>query len=415
MFTIIRACISRVRVVAFISGFAVIGAYSAAAVVVPPGGLVAAPSAKDLQLSFQTTITNYYGVQMCPDLSQPWTNVQAGLQGYGLVKTVTMSNALSAGQGFYRTVIQPKPTQLLLSQSAAFAIIGYDCGGISEQVYAIGFDPTNGYLIGNVDLKTVCSCGKDCSSTHTASATVTWDLAGNVISATTPATGAPANPTFIATDGSNDILYNAGANAYLLVPVPAAPTGVTAVQSGDQFQISWTPNGVNSNAITSSTLTATPVSSTNSVLTTTVTGPVTNGIITALQPATTYQITVVSTTLGGPGPASAPISVTTSPATIPPSAPPGVMASWSNLDPTGTTDTLVASWQPASPGNSPVDQYLITITGSDGAGTVTQTVSGTTLSTYFNVDYIPNWSVTVQAHNAAGWGPISSAYNLGGL
>jgi len=62
-----------------------------------------------------------------------------------------------------------------------------------------------------------------------------------------------------------------------------------------------------------------------------------------------------------------------------------------------------------------VDQYLVTITGSDGGGTFTQTVSGTTLTAYFGVDYIPNWSVTVQAHNAAGWGPVSVAFNLGGL
>jgi hypothetical protein len=53
--------------------------------------------------------------------------------------------------------------------------------------------------------------------------------------------------------------------------------------------------------------------------------------------------------------------------------------------------------------------------GSDGSGTFTQTVSGTTLSASFTVDYIPNWSVTVQAHNAYGWGPLSSAFSLGGL
>ena len=32
-----------------------------------------------------------------------------------------------------------------------------------------------------------------------------------------------------------------------------------------------------------------------------------------------------------------------------------------------------------------------------------------------SLDYIPNYSVTVQAHNAAGWGPVSAAVNLGGL
>jgi hypothetical protein len=62
-----------------------------------------------------------------------------------------------------------------------------------------------------------------------------------------------------------------------------------------------------------------------------------------------------------------------------------------------------------------VDEYQVTITGSDGGGTFTQTVSGTILTTYFTEDPTPNWSVTVQAHNAAGWGPVSAAYHLGGL
>jgi hypothetical protein len=92
-----------------------------------------------------------------------------------------------------------------------------------------------------------------------------------------------------------------------------------------------------------------------------------------------------------------------------------VTAKWLNLDPTGTTDTFSASWQPADPGNSPIDQYLVAITGSDGAGAFTQTVSGTTLTASFTVDYIPDWSVAVQAHNAAGWGPLSSVFTLGGL
>ena len=390
---------------------------SATALTLPPGSLTVTLSSNNLVFSFPTTTTNYYGVQTCPDLSQPWTNILAGIQGYGTVRSVTLSNAIPAGQGFYRTVLQPKPTQLLLSQSTAFAILGYDCGGISEQVYATGFDPTNGYPTGNVFLRTSCSTGGRGSppAVHTASVAVTWDFAGNVISTNTPATGAPANPTFIATDGFNDILYNAGANAYLIVPVPAAPAGVTAVQSGDQFQVAWTPNGVNPVAITSSTLTATPVNSTNSVLTAAATGPATNGVIPALQPATSYQITVVSTTIGGSSPGSAPINATTEAASVAPSAPTNVAASWSNLDPTGTNDTLVAAWSAAVPGDSPVDQYLIAITGSDGAGTFTQTVSGTTLTAYFTVDFIPNWTVTVQAHNAAGWGPSSTAVRLGGL
>ena len=190
---------------------------------------------------------------------------------------------------------------------------------------------------------------------------------------------------------------------------------LTAVQSGDQFQLAWRPNGVNPVAVTSSTLTATPVNSTASLLTTTVTGPATNGTIASLQPQTTYQITVVSATIGGSSPSSTPITVTTEVASVAASAPTNVLASWSNHDPSGTSDTLIATWSAAVPGDSPIDQYQITITGSDGAGTFTQTVSGTTLTAYFTVDDIPNWRVTVQAHNAVGWGPASNPVTLGGL
>jgi hypothetical protein len=236
-----------------------------------------------------------------------------------------------------------------------------------------------------------------------------------VVSATALSNAVVIDPAFTATDAYGDVIYNAGAAAHLVVPLPAAPAGVTTVQSGDQFQVSWMPKGVNPAAVAFTTVTATPVNSTASVLTTTVAGPATNGVISLLQPQTLYQITVVNTTISGSSPASTPIRVTTSPASVPPSVPTGVTAGWANLDPTGATDTLVATWQAADPGNSPIDQYLVTITGSDGAGAFAQTVSGKTLTAGFSVDYTPNWSVTVQAHNAFGWGPSSSVFTLGGL
>jgi hypothetical protein len=80
-----------------------------------------------------------------------------------------------------------------------------------------------------------------------------------------------------------------------------------------------------------------------------------------------------------------------------------------------TTATFLATWNAAIPGDSPVDQYEITIRGSDGGGTFVQTVPGTTLTASFTVDPTPDWSVTVRAHNAVGWGPSSARYTLGGL
>ena len=88
----------------------------------------------------------------------------------------------------------------------------------------------------------------------------------------------------------------------------------------------------------------------------------------------------MSTTIGGSSPASTPISVTTDSSHGPTFGPHRHRGDWANPDPPGANDTLVATWQAADPGNSPIDQYLVTITGSDGAGTSTQTVSGTTLT-----------------------------------
>jgi len=382
----------------------------------PTAGLTAVRSGNDIILSFPASSGVLFTLQTRPDLVGQWSNFQSIL-GDGSLKTVTIPNAIATGKGFYRLLIQPKPSALSLPQTTAFGILGYSCGGIQEKVYVTGFDSNTGYPAGVVYLSTTCSSGGRGSRpvTHSASASVVWDFAGNVVSATVLASGPTVNQTFTATDAFGDTIYNSSGAAYLSVPTPAVPTAVTATQSGDQFQVSWTPNGVNPVAVTSTTLTATPVNSTAPVLTVTVTGSAATGIIPTLQPQTTYQITVVTTSLSGSSLASAPISVTTVPASVAPAAPTGVTAKWTDLNPAGATDTLLATWQAAVPGDSPVDQYRIVISGSDGGGAFTQTVSGTTLTTSFTVDYVPNWTVTVQAHNAVGWGSASTGFTLGGL
>ena len=380
--------------------------------------LTPARSGNDLTLSFPTTSPNLHILQASPDLVQPWTNYQSGVVGDGTIKTVTVANAFAASQGFYRLSIET-PMKLLMSQGAAFAVLGRDCGSIAETVYVTGFDPTNGYITGQVFLRTVCSCGKACSSTYTNWATATWDLGGNTIAYGALSNAPTIDHTFMATDPYDDTIYNVSnaiAAAYLAVPTPAAPTNVIVVQTNDQFDITWTTMGVNPLAVTSSVLTATPVNSTNPVLTTNVDGPVTSGVIQPLQPGTPYQITVINTSIGGPGPASTPINVTSSSVPIPPSAPTWTTNYWSNPDGgDATNNTIISIWQPAVPGDSPVDQYLIVATsGGDSSATYTNTVNGSTLTTYFTVDNTPSWQVTVQAHNSFGWGPTSAVFTLGG-
>jgi len=410
-----KSCVAPVIAIALLLGVTLMATHSATALVIPPGDLAATQSNSDLVLTFPTISPRLYTVQAGPNPLQ-WTNRAPVIAGDGTVKTVVLSNALSGSQGFCRLLIQT-PAGLLLPVNSAFAILGYDCGGIQEQVYVTGFDPSTGNILGDVYLKTVCSCGKACSTTHTKWAAVTWDLTGNAVSAMALSNAPAVSTNFSATDATGDTIYNAGTRAYLVVPIPASPTGVTVLQSGDQFNVFWTFNGVNPATITSSTLTAIPLDNVAaSNLTTAVSGSATSGVIPTLQPSTTYQITVVNATIAGSSPPSAPVSVMTSPATVLPSAPTNVVAAWQIPDPSGTTDSITVTWQSGDPGNSPIDEYQIVINGSDGGGTFTQTVSGTTLTAYFNsVDFIPNWSITVQAHNAAGWGPKSITVNLGGL
>src|SRR5262249_5547751 len=137
------------------------------------------------------------------------------------------------------------PISLLLPQSTAFSILGHSCGGIQEQAYATGFDSTTDYPTGDVYVQTRCGGsgrgGGYHVTTYSAWIGVTWDFAGNVLSWTKLATPPTVDPTFSATDANGDQVYNSATRAYLNVPAPGAPTGVKAVQSGDQFNVSWKP------------------------------------------------------------------------------------------------------------------------------------------------------------------------------
>lgn len=316
------------------------------------------------------------------------------------------------------TTISAAPVSLVLPQSTAFTILGHSCGGIQEKAYATGFSSANGYPTGFVYIQTRCGgSGRDGGghvTTYSAWVRATWNWTGALVSSAKLSIVPPVNPTLSVTDKFGDTLTNSNGQNYLTVPVPKAPTGVTVAQSGDEAAVAWTPQGTNPAAITSSTLVATDVNSA-AVVTSTVTGKVKKGLIGPLQPQTSYDITVDNTTIGGIGPTSAPVTFTTSAATVAPSAPTGLKAQWQVGDPSGTTDTIITTWNAAVPGNSPVDDYEVMISGSDGASSSTQTVSGTTLTAYFSVDFIPNWTVTVRAHNAAGWSPWSTPFTLGGL
>ena len=142
------------------------------------------------------------------------------------------------------------PLSLSLPGSTAFAILGYDCGSITQYDYASQFDPTSGYPDGNAYLSTSCSAGGrgGHSVTYTAWVSATWDFTGAVVSYTA-LTGAPTvDPTLSVTDGHGNVLANQSNEALLtlapgFVPAPrltgvsptAEPQGSTVTITGTGF------------------------------------------------------------------------------------------------------------------------------------------------------------------------------------
>ena len=175
--------------------------------------------------------------------------------------------------------------------------------------------------------------------------------------------------------------------------------------------MAWLRAAPTARMILSSTVTATPVASSAPVLTATVSGTASRGLVGPLQPLTTYAVTVVNTDAGGSSRAGAPVTVTTPASTVVPSAPTGVTAGWTA--PGAPGDTLAAAWRAVTPGDSPIDDYQVTVSVSDGdttAGPFTQDATGT--SAAFPADDTLDWKVQGRAHRAAGWGPWSAAIVL---
>jgi hypothetical protein len=144
--------------------------------------------------------------------------------GRGVVrKFVTgVSSVAIAFFGFFAladTASAATTIQLNLPQGTAFSILGYDCGGITEQVYATGFDPTSGYPTGDAYLQTICSAGGKGGHSVTISAWggATWDFTGALISATKLSSAPTVDPTFSASDANGNEVYNASSNAYLVL------------------------------------------------------------------------------------------------------------------------------------------------------------------------------------------------------
>src|SRR5262245_16157287 len=96
--------------------------------------------------------------------------------------TVVAASALASLS--LASAAQADPISLLLPQGDAFAILGHSCGGIQEQSFATGFDPSTGLPAGDVYMQTRCGGsgrgGGYHGTTYSAWATASWDFAGAV-------------------------------------------------------------------------------------------------------------------------------------------------------------------------------------------------------------------------------------------
>ncbi|HVT78137.1 MAG TPA: IPT/TIG domain-containing protein [Acidimicrobiales bacterium] len=150
------------------------------------------------------------------------------------------------------------PVQLVVPQSNAFAILGHSCGGIQEQVYANGFDPSSGYPSGDAYLSTRCGGsgrgGGYHTTTYSAWASATWDFGATLVSSQKEATTPAVDPTLSAYDSNGNEVYNSSARAYLLLSdsfVP--PPRVTAVSPSSGAAAGGTTVSINGTGFTNAT------------------------------------------------------------------------------------------------------------------------------------------------------------------
>ena len=195
-------------------------------------------------------------------------------------------------------------------------------------------------------------------------------------------------------------------------PIPAAPSGVSVAKVGDRLSVSWIPAPATAAATTSSTVTLTPVGSSTAPTVTGWTGGTGTSAVTGpVEPSTTYEVSVVSADAAGSSPASSPVTYTTPPSTVPPSAPVSVRGWWLY------EGAFIAAWAEGNPGDSQIDEYQITAKPEEAeeASPQTHIEPASATESEFLVHSENGWSFVVRAHNAAGWGAWSAPFVLGGL
>lgn len=338
----------------------------------------------------------------------------------GAALVLVGAGALSAGLRAGAT----GPAMLSVPAGTAFAVLGHSCGGIQEQSFATGFDGS-GSPAGEVYLQTRCGGsgrgGGYHVTTYSAWVSATWDFSARLSSysvGTTPATlPTPGSITDLRGDALDNVLNAvnvAPANctpsnvtycsyrAYLTVALPGQPTGVTVAEANDALTVAWLPAG-NGGPATSTTVTAVPGGGAATLTATVASGA--SATLPGVAPSTTYSITVTASNSSGSGSSSTAVLFTSPTASTVPGVPTGLVVAWH----VGGT-ILHAAWSAAPVGDSPTDDYQVQIARHDPTGPPVSLDAGTATSldssAFRSAD---DWSVSVRAHNTAGWGAWTKA------
>ena len=258
------------------------------------------------------------------------------------------------------------------------------------------------------------------STTYSAWVGVKWDFTGAVRS-TTVLTGAPTtlDPTLTAFDAHGDEVYNSLSainvlppnctytdttycyySAWLTVPVPAAPTAVSASQTGDSLsggldRIQRPHLGLHGHGDADRRRRDAHRHRQGQ-----------RHVGHRQRGGTIHRVL-------GDGhryrhrrhqPPSTPVVITTQAATVAPSAPTGLKVSWKL-----NGQQLGASWTAAVAGNSPIDDYQVQVAQSTPpASRRTSTPAQRPPSRSPGSNNALDWAVQVRAHNAAGCGRWST-------
>ncbi len=132
----------------------------------------------------------------------------------------------------------PTPIPLKFDTSASNtggvqAIIGYWCGGASQQDYVTGFTAAD-TITGAVFLETKCSSGGKGSpgSLYSGWASTVWDLTGALVSDAVLSPAPTVNPALIAFDGAGNEIYNTTAYSPLNSPLLQGGTAFLVLGAG---------------------------------------------------------------------------------------------------------------------------------------------------------------------------------------